>query len=59
MLILVSFSDNRIIFRTEYTVIGSTYPRIILWSEKFSSLNSKYVYDEIAFDSGELESDFL
>ena len=42
---------------TEYTVIGSTHPCIILWSEELSSLNPKYVYNEVAFDGGELEGD--
>ena len=57
MLVLVSV--NFIGSSTEHTVLFSTHPRIILWSEEFSSIYSKYVYNKVVFDGGELEDDVL
>ena len=57
--LVIDCGFDRIIFRdyiygTEYPGLGSTHPSIILWSEELSSLNSRYVYTEDAFDDGEL-----
>ena len=57
VIILISVSGNCIVSRTDNTGISSTHLNIILWSEEFSSLNSKYVYNEVAFDGDELEGD--
>ena len=57
--LIVSVSGNCIRSRTEYKGLGSTHPCIILWSKGFSSLNSNYVYNEVAFYGGELEGDVL
>ena len=57
MVLLVSSSG--ILSGTEYLGLGSTHPRIILWSEEFSSINLRYVYTDDEFDDGELGGDFL
>ena len=59
MIMFVSDSGNRIVSRTDYTILGSTHPHIILWFEELSSLNSKYVYTEVTFYGDELEGDVL
>ena len=56
MVLLVSPSGIR--YGTEYLGLGSTHPRIILWSEEMSSLSSRYVYTEEVFYDGELGGDF-
>ena len=58
MILLVSVSGNRIGYRAEYMVLGSTHPHIFLCYGLFSSLNMKYVYNKVSFYGGELEDDF-
>ena len=57
VILIVLVSGNHIRYRTKYTGLVSTHPNKILLYEELYSLNSKYVYNEVAFDGGELEDD--
>ena len=57
MVLIVSPSEIR--YRTDYPELGSTHPNTILWYEELSSLSSRYVYIEDAFDDGELGDNVL
>ena len=52
MILLVLVSGNHTGSITEHTGLGSTHPHIILWYGEPSLQNFKYVYKEVAFDSG-------